>query len=179
MNRKAIELSINFLVIVIISLVILSSGILLVRKYFSTAQEIQLQLDDQTEANIEELLDEGERVALPLKRKTIPAGEADIFGLGVLNINPGATTAFSVNIEFNELVKKNKDVLEPGQLGYDPQGWLLFEQDGFTLDFKDSKKIPIRVAVPGGVLSGTYIYNVVVLVGPQKYGLTKMYVIVP
>ena len=174
MNKRAIELSINFLVIVIISLVMLSTGILLIKRYFGTAEEIKAQLDEQTVAHIEELLEEGDVVAMPLKRKTIGSGETGIFGLGVLNINEQPET-FTVEIALSQLVKKDKTTAAPAQLEYDPTDWLLYEKS-FTLDYKESRKIPIRVAVPGGVFSGTYIYNIEVL--PYER-ITKMYVIVP
>ena len=86
MNKKAIQLSINFLVIIIISIVMLSSGILIIKKYFKTADEIQLQLDEQTINDIGNLLDSGNQVAIQLNKKTIPAGESAIFGIGVINI---------------------------------------------------------------------------------------------
>ena len=54
MNKKALELSINFLVIVIISLVILSAGILLIKKYFAEAEELHKEISQETEIQINE-----------------------------------------------------------------------------------------------------------------------------
>jgi hypothetical protein len=177
MNKRAIELSINFLVVVIISMVILSTGILLIKRYFGVAEEIKTQLDEQTIAHIEELLDQGDIVAMPLKRKTIESGNSDIFGLGVININE-ANTFFNVNIALSKLVKEDKTTLNPADLNYNPEDWLLYEKS-FNLEFKENKKIAIRLAVPDGVYQGTYIYDVEVLANNNRYGFTKMYVVVP
>ena len=61
-------------------------------------------------AHIENLLDEGKIVAVPLKRKTINAGESDLFGLGVLNINSQQTT-FNINIALSKAIKSDKTEL--------------------------------------------------------------------
>ncbi|MBD3354943.1 hypothetical protein GF361_03080, partial [Candidatus Woesearchaeota archaeon] len=111
MNKKGIELSVNFLVIVIISLVILSSGILIVRRYFSTAEDIKTQLDEQTERQIEASLGQGKMISVPFKRKTIGRGESDILGLGVLNIEDHRTE-FNVNISLSSAYDKNKDLID-------------------------------------------------------------------
>ena len=172
-SKKAIELSINFLVIVIISLVMLSSGILIVQKYFGTAEEIQSQLDTQTIAQIEELLDEGDPVAIPLKRKTISAKESDIFGLGVINIYD-TPTSFTANIIFSNAYKPNKEDITA--FPKPPEEWLLYDNLQFNLEPKEKRTISIRVDVPAGATSGTYIYNVKALPYDR---ITKMYVIVP
>ena len=52
-NKKAaIELSMNFLVIIIISIVILGSGIYLTRQIFTGAQETSATLDERTKEAI-------------------------------------------------------------------------------------------------------------------------------
>jgi hypothetical protein len=183
MNKKAIELSINFLVIVIISLVMLSTGILLIKKYFGTATDIKEQLDEQTVEQIEGLLDEGNSVAMPLKRKTVEAGANELFGLGVINLVE-SRVSFNVDVKFSNAYDRAKDDITA--FPQHPDEWLLYEKS-FSLDFKESKKVPIRVSVPGGVSSGTYIYTVYVCqnaatcegVNPNRYGLVKMYVLVP
>jgi hypothetical protein len=114
---------------------------------------------------------------MPLNRKIVAAGENDIFGLGVLNVNEGPTS-FSVTITLAQLVKKDKSTVLAANLAYDPTSWFLFE-NFFTLDFRQRERIPIRVDVPEGVEPGTYIYNVEVMANAARYGLTKMYVVVP
>jgi hypothetical protein len=178
MNKSGIELSINFLVIVIISIVMLTSGILLIKNYFGTAEDIKDQLDEQTISQIESLLDEGDYISMPLNRKTISAGESSTFGLGVLNVLSGSPTTFDVNITLSRLVKKDKTEATQQELNSipDPENWILYEES-FTISYKSKKAVAIYVEVPKGVFSGTYIYDIGI---PQYQNrITKMYVIVP
>ncbi|MEE9524982.1 MAG: hypothetical protein V3V78_00050 [Candidatus Woesearchaeota archaeon] len=176
MNKKAVELSINFLVVVILSIVILTSGLLIVKRYFGTAEDIKAQLDEQTIAHIEELLDEGDPVAIASKRKVISGGESAIFGLGIFNINDD-TQNFKVDIKFSKLIERDQTIVET--VTPNPETWLLYE-DEVTLGFNDKATISIRIEVPKTASQGTYIYNVNVCYGPctgqNRYGLTKIYV---
>lgn len=85
-NKRAIELSINFIVMLIIGIALFGFGIQFLAKFFSGTQKMKAQLDTQTQARIESLLDQGSRVAIPLNSKTIEIGKSDIFGLGILNV---------------------------------------------------------------------------------------------
>lgn len=174
-NKKAVELSINFLVIVIISLVMLSTGLLIVRQYFGTAEEIQRQLDEQTVEKIENLLDEGDVIAIPLKRKIVGAGEQEIFGMGVMNINEQQTT-FDIEIMLSNAYDNAKNDIDPdADLSQHPESWLLYP-DTLILDPREKGTVSINVNVPAGVVSGTYIFNA----RAEPYDrITKMYVIVP
>ena len=158
-------------------MVMLSTGVLLIKKYFGTAEEIKTQLDEQTTEQIESLLDEGDIVAVLLKRKSIPVGGNAIYGLGVLNINKDPTS-FDVEVYLSNAFKKNKEEIAPNTLPTHPEDWLLYEES-FSLNYREKKSLPIRVTVPKGVLRGTYIYNVEVFSNNQRYGITKMYVVVP
>ncbi len=169
MNKKGIELSVNFLVIVIISLVILSSGILIVRQYFSTAEDIKTQLDEQTERQIEASLGQGKLISIPFKKKTIGRGDSDIIGLGILNIYDNQKE-FNVNISLSNAYDNNKNQIET-----DEEIDIRYE-NSFELDSKEKKIIPIRIAVPKQIPSGNYIFNVEI---DQYDKITKIYITVP
>ena len=171
MNKKAIELSINFLVIIIISIVMLSSGILIIKKYFGTATEIKEQLDEQTLNRIEDLVSDGGTVVVPFKRKVVEAGEAELFGLGILNLDT-TNDEYKVFINLSKFI--TRDQIEEDDPG--ATGWLLYESQ-HTIAYKETKKIPIRVHVPVGVEPGSYIFNIYVNKG--TYGLTKITVVIP
>src|SRR3989338_1661935 len=87
MNHKgAIELSVNTLVVVIISLVILAGGITLLYKFIAGAEEIKADLDARTTEELERLLvQQGKKVALPLHVADVERGKTHVFGLGILN----------------------------------------------------------------------------------------------
>src|SRR3989344_8163548 len=86
-TKGAIELSMNMLVMIIISIVILTGGMVLLYKFIGGAEDIKSQLDTRTDSELERLLvDQGKQVALPLHTATVTRGESHVFGIGILNI---------------------------------------------------------------------------------------------
>ena len=177
MNKKAIELSVNFLVIVILSIVMLTSGVLLIKQFFGTATDLEKTLDDRTVSHIEDLLDEGDYVAIPVKRKEIQRGDSQVFGLGILNINSNAPTkTFTIVVEFKRLITKGtEDIIEDTTPDFDPNTWTLY-QDSVLLGYNEKKVTQILVEIPKNAPPGQYIYNVNI---PEYQRLTKIYAIVP
>jgi len=51
-NKKAMQLSVNFLVVMILSIAILAGSLVLVRTLFSKAENLKLELDESTEREI-------------------------------------------------------------------------------------------------------------------------------
>ncbi len=155
-KKAAIGLSINTLVVVIISLVILSSGITLLYKFIGGATDIQEGLDQRTADQLDRLLvDQGKQVALPLHRETIDRGEDHIFGIGILNIGGGE--------EFTIKVTLSRNVEENGEMGAlstnDVYDWLLFDPGPHTIRENEHRKEGIQVIVPKDALKGQYIFN--------------------
>ena len=71
MRKRGIELSINFIVILIISLIIFTSGLVFTNKFFKLAVDRKADLDKQTELEIQNLLSDGAPVAIPYNKKKI------------------------------------------------------------------------------------------------------------
>ena len=172
MNKKAaIELSVNFLVIIIISLVVLSSAILITRQIFKGATELKATLDTQTESQIEALLNEGRPVAVAFNRKEIARGEHSVFGVGVLNLlEPGTFNLFVV-------FKNAFDSAEEEISCSDCSGWLLYDEDAFELGTNGENKIAVLIGVPKDAAIGTYIFDVKAEMDGASYGdLQKIYI---
>ena len=175
MNKKAaIELSANFLVIIIISLVILSSAILITRQVFRGTKELHTDLDTQTEAQIEALLEEGRPVAVAFNRKSIKRGEDNLFGVGILNLED--KQSLSLDVSFNKAFDKNEEEIE----NVDGDDWLFYLTDSFEIERNGDKKIGVLFEVPKDALFGEYIFNVKALRedGSQYGDLQKIYVVV-
>ena len=154
MNKKAIELSINFLVILIITLVVFGMAMYLLRMFFNTADAIKDNIDTQAEKEIQRILFTGERVAMPIKEKTIKRGSSDVFGLGVLNINSGPS--FKIVIEDGPIILKDNtrlDVNAGNRLGY-------ISEYVKTISNNDHTIVSIPVRVPRDADIGKYILNV-------------------
>jgi len=85
-KKKGFELQVTFLVVMIISIVIFISGLYLMRQFFTATTTFQAQIDADTQREIERRLSEsGEKVSLPINRKSFKVGEGQAFGLGILN----------------------------------------------------------------------------------------------
>lgn len=170
-TRGAIELSVNMLVIIIISIVILGGGIALLYKFIDFGQQAKMDLDSRTEAELQRLLlQEGKQVALPLNKVELKRGDEKVFGLGVLNtLTPtaGATEVFSVMINPSAYLPPQGESQENPEV----LSWLLYDPEAFSLKEQESKQIPISVSVPVDAVTGIYIFDVKVQKSDgQRYG---------
>ncbi|MBN2567360.1 hypothetical protein JXB02_04735 [Candidatus Woesearchaeota archaeon] len=102
LNKRAIELSVGFVVILVLAVVVFGLGISFARTFFQKAEGLKADVDSQTEMQIRRLLDRGERVAIPLSRKTVRPGAASTFAIGVMNVL-GQTRDFRITIKPSEV----------------------------------------------------------------------------
>jgi len=157
MDKKAFELSINFLVIVIIAIVMLALGLKLITDFFGKATEIHAIIDEGTKAEINEMLSRGEQVAVPFNLKQISKGEQDTFGIGILN-TAKTDLDFQIMIDFDKAFGTDDSQLNV----QDAENWLLYDDEVFNLEPSENKQIPVLVQVPKNAKPGTYIFNVFV-----------------
>ena len=167
-KKGAIELSINMLVVIILSLIILAGGIALLYKFLGNAQELKATLDARTEEEIQNLLlQEGKQVALPQNKAMIKRGEQKTFGLGVLN--SGAPETFMVFVNPSSPNYISLDGIEEENLAV--SSWVLYDNSPIQLDEQGSYSVAILVVVPADAVSGTYLFDVVVQrSNGQRYG---------
>jgi len=86
-SKKAMELSINFIVMLIIAMALFSFGIWFAYKFFGGAEQMRTDLDSQTQTQIENLLMSGnDRVVIPFSSKTLDKSDSSVFGVGILNV---------------------------------------------------------------------------------------------
>ena len=97
--KRGIQLSVTFLVIIIITMTVFSMSLYLIRQFFLATQEVEKQITADIQREVERRLAEsGERVAIPLNKRTIKPGTSHAFGLGILNT--GETSPFYIlNLE--------------------------------------------------------------------------------
>ena len=169
-KKGDISLSMNFLVIIIISIVVLGMGLTLLYKLFSTAEEQKAHLDAKTEDELRRLLiDQGKQLALPFNTISLHGKESYTFGLGILNI-------YTDNQEFNIIVTLSAS--DPEGITIDTLKWLLYLKDTFTIPPGGHKTIPILVEVPGDAPKGKYIFDVEVRRGNEERYANKQKFIV-
>ena len=180
MNKKAIELSINFLVIIIVSLAVFGMGILFVNKIFFAAGKKITEMDQQTKEELARLLDDGSKVAMPFFQKTVIHGNTATFGIGVLN-TLGSAKDFTVVVKFDEAFKKDDTSIcnagDTNDCGSDPDGagtptdngWLAYDHNLHNINNNEQKIYTIAISPPKSPLppAGTYIFDVAVCYDPE------------
>ncbi|MBW2992823.1 hypothetical protein KY345_06425 [Candidatus Woesearchaeota archaeon] len=85
-NKRGIEITINFIVMLILALAVLSGSLILIRKFFISAEETKASIDSQTQSQIRSMLIGGAKVAIPINRVTAHRGDFVTFGVGILNV---------------------------------------------------------------------------------------------
>ena len=108
MKKAAIELSLNFIVIIIISAVIMAMGVGIVTKFVIKGQEIVDELDANAKRQISSRLQQGERVVILDKNVKLTKGKQYIVGMGIFNLGADISEPKD-NIFFVHLVTKYKD----------------------------------------------------------------------
>ncbi len=97
MNKRGFELSVNFLVIIILSIAMLGVGMMLFYKIMNVSDNIRTDLDQQTLDRLNRAMDDGSLIYIPDVTKTTTYGEYAYFGLGIRN-ELGAAHDFQVII---------------------------------------------------------------------------------
>jgi len=176
MNKKAFELSINFIVILIISIVIFGFGIKFIGNLMKGVDDLSKLTESDFNANMERMLcDSSEKTCVGISRKEIRVNKVKFFTFGVLNINE-QTTDFYIDVE------------QADPYGDGPDRINSRLSNELTLDPNEQDNVVIAVQVPGGTDKGTYVLNVYVCdeqsscqeYSDNRYGKTKkLYVTVP
>jgi len=113
-KKASIQISVNFLVVIIISIIIMSFGFILVNKMILQSDDISKGVSERLIEQTEKLLlRDGDLVAIPLIQKTIDRDDVDMFAVGVLNTV--GTEDFYVNVVYNMYVDEDKTVSEGNQ----------------------------------------------------------------
>jgi hypothetical protein len=111
-NKKAMELSINFIVMLIIALVVFGMGLILFRQFFTSAEEIRQNLDDQTRKELEaKMMSSSEEVVVYPTQFTVKKGRGDVIGVGILNIQNIPQT-FTISAVFQQGYNREGDSLD-------------------------------------------------------------------
>ena len=157
-KRGVIGLSIETLVIIVISLVILSAGITLLYQFIRGAEDIKAQLDLKTQDELERLLvGQGKKVALPLHVATVPRGDSHVFGLGILNTYD-VTENFQIQIRLNKVADETKADITSQVNPLNIAGWALFNTASIVIESNANNKEAILIQVPKEAIKGEYIF---------------------
>lgn len=194
-NKRGIELTINFIVILVLSLVVFGFGLKMLYDIMGQSQQLtDLSFEDLDRQLGEFACQPGEKVCIYPREKTLRQKEYGVLGVNVIN-NGNNPMSFKVvvypdntvsennyDLGSNNYVKKlgfteNAGIQVPLLLDHngcnqDCQSTntklhLLYLNNQYTLQPRESKKIAIGIEVPGGAVPGTYVFDVFVAYDPN------------
>ena len=176
-NKKAaIELSLNFIVILIISIVIFGFGIKFISDLSSSAKDITAITTSELDDRISNLICEGsERVCVGKDRKTIKRTNFDVFGLKIVNILDTQNFDIVVTRPTPSGYKQNNVGISNDNLTWNPKS------RSVVIEKNEEKNLGIGIQAPPNAEPGTYIFNVEIKTADGKpYSqIQKLYVDVP
>jgi len=167
-TRKAMELPISMIVMLILSVIVFMFGISMVYKFLQ-AKDISAEIDQRVQEEIVATLREGnELAAIPQNFAKTKIGEKTTFGIGIRNIQD--TGEFIVVVGFDagytpddiKILDTDTTQIEDNWLGnFKHQGGIKIEKDKFRI-------IPIAIRTGTQInpnkqtQKGTYVFNVCV-----------------
>lgn len=174
-SKRAIELSLDFIVIIIIALVIFSFGVWFISNLSKEAADLTELTTDQLDEMIKSLACSGyDRVCTPESSKTISRKKFGVFGINIFNVLNDQN--FDIIVSYpNPLgyTKSQQPITGPPLTIYPASRKVFIKQN-------DEAKIAIGVQVPENAKSGQYIFNVEIRQSGSRYvDLQKFYVEVP
>ncbi len=110
MDKKGIELSINFIVILILAIAMFTAGFFIMRGVFTSTNQMKQTLTEQQKSKLEQILANGaEPVKTIYSERVIRPGEHDAFGLGIRN-DLGYKEDFYVESDFDMYIDSRGNV---------------------------------------------------------------------
>ncbi|HEY9702965.1 MAG TPA: hypothetical protein V6C58_10990 [Allocoleopsis sp.] len=181
MNRKgAIELSANFIIVMIISMVILAGGLGLFFKLKNSAQQYVDTLDGQTESKIKSImLNNNYRVAVYPQDPNIEPNNAEMIGIGITNIYPEQKT---FTIELSKVTYYAKDNVDGVVLSDTNALKDYYDISSTSLTIGPNTQVVkgVLLKMPEGVKRGQHVYTITVRdssasPSSQAYGVVQVY----
>ncbi len=165
MNRKAITLSINFLVIIILSLVIISLSIYFFTTILTKAKSLASYTQEELDKKIESIQCEG-LVCIPINYKKIHPGEFTIFGMKIFNDDNQKKT-FEINRSCSGISAENRQIGCENNIN-------ILTHERVQIPAKSEKRIAIGVEAKKNALPGMYIITINVSKNSEPYGVQQI-----
>jgi hypothetical protein len=161
-NKKAIQLSINFIILFILATSMFATGLIIVRQVFQHADDIKKELSEQQRDQLERMLIEGtEKVKTAYTKKELYPGEHEVFGLGVRNDFDDKKNFF-LERECDAFIVNNEIICEDGTANdcneYDK--YLFYEDKTYLIEPNERNINEFFIMLPKDAQKGTYVYNV-------------------
>jgi hypothetical protein len=151
MQKKGVEMSLSFLVMVILSITIVILGSVLVVNISNRA----LELDDSTEGNLEKRFAElncapNEGVCIGVIKRVIDRGQSGVFEIKI--INHFNSTIFRLNVQPSTSYNKSDGLI-------DNNLDISYNSDNFIVEKIEEKELGVGITVPKNATLGTYVFD--------------------
>jgi len=185
-NKKGVELSINFTVMLVLAIAVFILGLVFVTKLFSKAEDIKLGLDVASENEMKAILSGGKDVAVYPSRVNIKNNHYDTIGIAVVN-KLSTNEQFHVGLTFVQMVNDNVvicDTTNQDDCHTARTGWCVNEQylitDGIlnpcgaatvgalstaTINANEQKDFLFGINIPSESKKGLYVFDVTTTYG--------------
>jgi hypothetical protein len=182
-NKKGIELSVNFIVMLILGILALGMGIMFIPKLMNSSDTINTEVDQQTNDILQNMAMEGKVAIYPENFELVPR-KAKTVGLGIMNV--GDTGKFSIGVQaVFAKDERNVAIATPDirnwtfVSGTATNGWYAF-QEGVEVLKNDRQIIPVPFRCPESTKKGTYTFAIIVqkapnFLDPKGVGSSKNY----
>ena len=154
MQKKALELSLTFMVVAIIAIVLFVFGVNFVYKVANQSNKIDKVNTDELDKKFAQLsCESSDKVCIGIIRKIIPRGSFDTFGIKIINIEEA--TDFIVEINPSKAFdKQNNEIANNINLKYN--------NNEIMIERNEEKSMGIAFEVPKDAVSGTYVFDIIV-----------------
>ena len=153
-SKKAIELSLTFLVTIITAVVIMAFGVRFLYSLASEATELDKTSTEQLDKRFAEIsCGSNDKVCIGIIRKIIQKGKTDAFGLKIINIDAASEFKAEVNPS-KAFDKQNNEIANNINFKYN--------NNQMTIEKNEEKSLGIGFEVPKDAVSGTYVFDIAV-----------------
>ncbi|MFP4117411.1 MAG: hypothetical protein ACLFTR_00650 [Candidatus Woesearchaeota archaeon] len=177
-KRGSMELSVNFIVKLILALVVFGFGLMIIRNIMSTAGsgELTREIDDQMESQIQKLMDTGDRIVIFPEEQSLSIGDVGTFALGILNVLdlPDPPVDFEIDVQCHSFVSNEGTRSEDCDYA---ESWTFDNFPPMKIPNNDEGSTGIAIRPGDDAELGTYVFNVKVDYDHDSesgtYGITK------
>jgi hypothetical protein len=155
-GKKGIELSVNFIVMLILAIVVFGLGIAFILNLFKIVPTWIKSIDPQTKDIINQRL-ATERLVVEPHQREVSKNSVSTYGIGIRNTIVGREY-FMIKAELESATSSKNVKLDPDTVT------IIFrvQEPEFSLLVNKQKIVNFGVNVPRSAVSGTYIYNIYV-----------------
>lgn len=179
-SKKGMELALNFIVIIILTIVVFTMGLYFAVTSFSKTEMITQDTLGQLGDQLEDLAcNDKEAVCVGIAKKTVKRGDLAVFGLQIANrIGNDEVFTFTITPKGYVLDSAPDQNID----GDDGTVAVVYQRDATTIKANDLKKFPIGIqATKESKYDATYIFDVKVFSGttssayPGANNIQKLY----